>query len=77
MDIIASPWHYTPWQGAIDTYDNLQSYGVLDAFFDELEVCYPNGINITDLNDLLWFEPEYCYSLVGLNYDSESGEILD
>lgn len=53
MDIIASPWHYTPWQGAIDTYDNLQSHGVLDAFFDELEVCYPNGIGMTDLNDLL------------------------
>ena len=66
MDIIASPWHYTPWQGAIDTYDNLQS-----------QVCYPNGINMTDLNDLLWFEPEYCYDLVGLNYDSENGEILD
>lgn len=32
---------------------------------------------MTDLNDLLWLEPEFCYDLVGLEYDSENGEIVD
>lgn len=43
MKIYAEPWNYEPWHGAIDTYNNLQSHGLLDAFFDELEVCYPDG----------------------------------
>lgn len=77
MKIYAEPWNYEPWQGAVDTYDNLQSRGLLDAFFDELELCYPEGIDMAALNDLLWFNPEFCYKLVGLKYDSENDEILD
>lgn len=77
MKIYAEPWNYEPWSGAIDTYNELQGRGLLNTFFNELEFCYPDGINMTGLNDLLWFEPEFCYSLVGLKYNSENGEILD
>lgn len=77
MKIYAEPWNYEPWQGAVDTYNNLQSRGLLDVFFNELELCYPEGIDMTALNDLLRFDPEFCYKLVGLKYDSENDEILD
>lgn len=77
MKIYAESWGYKPWSGAVHTYSELYNRGLLDAFFDELEFCYPEGIDMTDLNDLLWFEPEFCYGLVGLKYDSENGEILD
>lgn len=77
MKIYAEPWNYETWQGAVDTYNNLQSRGLLDAFFDELELCYPEGIDMTALNDLLRFNPEFCYKLVGLKYDSENDEIID
>lgn len=77
MKIYAEQWNYEPWSGAVHTYGELQNRGLLDAFFDELEGLYPDGVNMTGLNDLLWFEPEFCYNLVGLKYDSESGEILD
>ena len=69
--------NYEPWYGAVHTYSELQNRGLLDAFFDELESCYPEGIDVTALNDLLRFEPEFCYKLVGLVYDSENDEILD
>lgn len=68
--------NYEPW-GAVHTYRELQNRGLLDVFFDELEPYYPEGIDVTDLNDLLRFEPEFCYNLVGLAYDSENDEIID
>lgn len=77
MKIYAEQWNYEPWLEAIDTYNELQDRGLLNAFFNELKFCYPEGIDMTDLNDLLRFEPEFCYGLVGLKYDSENGEILD
>lgn len=77
LKLYADAWNYKPWSGAINTYNELQGRGLLDAFFNELEFCYPDGIDMIGLNDLLWSEPEFCYSLVGLKYDSENGEILD
>lgn len=77
MKIYAESQNYEPWLGAIDTYNELQGRGLLNAFFNELELCYPEGIDMTSLNDILWFEPEFCYGLVGLKYDSENDEILD
>lgn len=77
MKIYAEQWNYEPWLEAIDTYNELQNRGLLNAFFNELKLCYPEGIDMTDLNDLLRFEPEFCYGLVGLKYDSKNGEILD
>lgn len=77
LKLNADVCNYEPWYGAVHTYSELQSRGLLDTFFDELELCYPEGIDMTDLNDLLRFEPEFCYKLVGLVYDSENDEILD
>ena len=77
MKIYTEPWNYEPWLEAIDTYNELQGRGLLSAFFNELKLCYPEGIDETVLNDLLRFEPEFCYGLVGLKYDSENDEILD
>lgn len=77
MKIYVEQWNYEPWLEAIDTYNELQNRGLLNVFFNELKLCCPEGIDMTDLNDLLRFEPEFCYGLVGLKYDSENGEILD
>lgn len=77
LKLNADVCNYEPWYSAVHTYSELQSRGLLDTFFDELELCYPEGIDVTDLNDLLRFEPEFCYKLVGLVYDSENDEILD
>lgn len=77
LKLYADVWNYEPWSGAVHVYNELCARNLLDNFYEALEDCYPDGIDMTGLNDLLWFEPEFCYSLVGLNYDSENGEIFD
>lgn len=68
---------YRPWSGAVNVYDELCARDLLYRFYDALEDFYPCGLSKTELNDLLWFEREFCYSLVGLIYNPETGEIED
>lgn len=77
LTIISEPWNYEPWSGAVSTYNELIMRGLFDNFCEALEDCYPDGLTMTELNDILWFEPEFCYELVGLNYDSEKDEIIE
>ena len=30
----------------------------------------------TQINDLMWFEPEYLASLIGLEWDSKTGKVI-
>ena len=48
----------------------------LDRIGEELEVENPDGMDETEINDLMWFEPEYLASLIGLEWDSETGKIV-
>jgi len=67
---------FEPWMGAVDTWDVLlrrNKIGVLETILEDV---YFEGMRETDLNDLLWFEPETVYEWVGLCYDEESGEIF-
>lgn len=50
----------------------------LDRIGDELEAldCESNGYEETQINDLMWFEPEYLASLIGLEWDGETGTII-
>lgn len=74
---------YQPWSGAVDTYNNLLEFGCWDAFVDFLDTEYYDEnagegvISETSLNDLLWFEPAFCYEAVGLYYNDDTGEVSD
>lgn len=74
---------YQPWSGAVDTYNNLLEFGCWDAFVDFLDTEYYDEnagegvISETLLNDLLWFEPAFCYEAVGLYYNDDTGEVSD
>lgn len=57
---------FEPWSGAVSTYERIERAGLLDALATELEILYDGEISETGLNDLLWFESDYCYELVGL-----------
>lgn len=50
---------YTPWAGAINTYNTIIEN-------DCEEELFPDGIEETKLNDLLWFEPEFIFEGLGL-----------
>ena len=65
------------WSGAISNAEEF-TLEELDRIGDELEAldCEGNGYDETQINDLMWFEPEYLASLIGLEWDSEKGKII-
>lgn len=58
---------FEPWSGAVETYNKIIIAGYGEEFIQQLDGIYPDGITQTQLNDLLWFEEEWCYEIVGLN----------
>lgn len=58
---------FDAWSGAVETKERICDADKGDEFMEQLEECYPDGMTDSKLNDLLWFEEEWCYELVGLN----------
>ena len=57
---------YEPWEGAIDTFDAIQAADKLDELEQLIDDMYPDGIDKTELNDLLWFEADWVYSMLDM-----------
>ena len=74
---------FKPWSGAVDTWNNLMDFGKIDLLEQIIDDTYYNEqageaiLSETELNDLLWFEPETVYEWVGLYYNDETGEVSD
>lgn len=60
---------FQPWAGAIDTYETIIENSCLSAFEAMIEELYPDGIEETTLNDLLWFEPEFIFESLGIEIE--------
>lgn len=73
MDI----YDYEPWSGAVYTYERITREGKLDELDNVLEEVYPEGIDETELNDLLWFEPETVYEWLGMRTETEIREEIE
>ena len=64
---------FETWDGATDTVKDLTSRE-LEIIEQNIIELYPNGINETELNDILWFERDLIAEWLGYNdYD----ELLD
>ena len=63
------------WSGAKDTARRIDEERG-ERGWDELEAiledAYPDGIDETELNDLLWFEPETVYEWLGIGDEDEN-----
>lgn len=68
---------FEAWSGAIDTLDRIKREGKCEELESILEDTYPDGMTETELNDLLWFEPDEIYSWLGLRTESEIQEEID
>ena len=67
---ITSLYDFEPWSGAVETYNKLIEAGKAEAFVDQLEQVFAEeDVSETEINDMLWFEPEECFKLVGLDKD--------
>ena len=62
---------FDAWCGAEKTLDKIISEGKAEEFEFILEDLYPEGMDETQLNDLLRFEPDWCFEAVGIRTESE------
>ena len=57
---------YEPWSGAVDLWEEIQEADKVDELEFMLEDCYPEGLTVTQLNDILWFESDWVREQLGL-----------
>lgn len=68
---------FEPWgETAINTKEKIVDAGKADAFSAQIRELYPDGIPEVTMNDLLWFDWEWCLDLVGIS-DCEDDEDED
>lgn len=64
------------WSGAIANAEEF-TLEELDQITAELESLDDgDGYDETQINDLMWFEPEYLASLIGLEWDTKTGKVI-
>ena len=65
---------FQPWEGAVDTLRMIKEAGKFDSFEAMIDEMYPEGIEKSSLNDLLWFEKEWVLSMLQIPFESEDDE---
>lgn len=66
--------HYQPWRGAIDTYALIDMNNKLDELDSLITELYPEGLSMTELNDILWFDSEWVLDNLGIEVDNDELE---
>ena len=66
--------NFDAWSGAKDTKETILNNNKGDEFDFLIEDLYPDGLTDTQLNDILWFEPDWCYEMLGIKEEEEEEE---
>lgn len=64
------------WWGGAELNACMLTESELNMLDDMLIELYPNGMNETLLNDVMWFEFDFVCDLLGLVYDCDNDEII-
>jgi len=59
------------WSGAVDTIQTIIEKDRLSDLMDLLEELYPEPVDITTINDLLWFDDEYIFGQLGIKLNDD------
>jgi len=70
LKIIISIDDYKPWSGAEAAYNRIVNEGLLAEFEALMEEIYPDGLDEMQLNDILWFEDEWVFESLGIDYEA-------
>lgn len=76
LKLIMDIGDYRPWSGAVDTFYKIQDADMVGALEAYLEDIYPEGLTVTELNDILWFDGESVLRDLGIA-DEEDDEDED
>ena len=63
--------NFNAWSGAIETKERIIEEGKEDNFDQLIEELYPDGLSETSLNDILWFEEEWIFEMLGITDEEE------
>ena len=66
--------NFKAWSGARFTLDRLIDEDMCEDLEFILEDMYPDGMTETQLNDLLWFEPEWIFETLGISDEEDEDE---
>ena len=66
VKLISDLSDYTPWSGAVDTWNQIKDENKVNELDSMLEEIYPDGLTMTELNDILWFDSEWVLSSLGI-----------
>lgn len=67
---------FEAWGGGEYTLDRVINEGKVEELEKALEELYPDGLDETTLNDILWFEDEWIFEMCGIRTESEIREEL-
>ena len=59
------------WSGALDTLETITENDKLHDLMGLLEEIYPEPVEITAVNDLLWFEEDFLFEQLNVNQDKQ------
>lgn len=68
---------FNAWSGAVSTLDTLIEHDLCESLEDIIDEAYPEGIDITQLNDLLWFEQAWIWEVLGIETDEDGEPIFE
>ena len=59
------------WSGALDTLETIIENGKMQELMSLLEELYPEPVDITTINDLLWFDDEFIFEKLSIALDDD------
>lgn len=62
---------FTPWSGAVPTYNRVKEADKLDLLESLLEEILTEMPTESELNDLFWFDSEWIYEILGMKSEEE------
>ena len=63
--------NFDAWGGAIETKETIINKVKVNEFNSLIEELYPDGLTDTQLNDLLRFEEEWIFEMLGIETEEE------
>lgn len=74
MKLVMDFSNFKPWSGAVETWERIEEAGKVDELEFILDDVYPDSMSDTELNDLLWFEPETVFEWLGIEDEDDEEE---
>lgn len=66
--------NFDAWSGAIETKERIIEEGKSEEFEQLIDELFPEGIDETSLNNILWFEDESIFEHLGITNEDEEND---